>query len=54
MTDHKMGRPTDNPKNNRITIRLDNNTFDILNNYCKEHNINYTDAIRNLIKKLEK
>lgn len=54
MTDRKMGRPTDNPKNNRITIRLDNYTFEILNTYCKENNFNYTDAIRELIRKLDK
>lgn len=54
MTDRKMGRPTDNPKNNRITIRLDNTTFEILNTYCEKKGINYTDAIRALIKKLDK
>ena len=43
-----------NPKNNRITVRLDNETFNKLNNYCEKENINYTDAIRNLIKKLDK
>lgn len=54
MTDRKMGRPTDNPKNNRITIRLDNDTFETLNAYCKQNNVSYTDAIRELIKKLDK
>ena len=35
MADHKMGRPTDNPKNNRITIRLDNKEIGKLNIYKK-------------------
>ena len=54
MDKSKMGRPTNNPKNNRITVRLDNNTFNKLNKYCERENINYTDAIRNLIKTLDK
>ena len=54
MDKSKMGRPTNNPKNNRITVRLYNDTFNKLNNYCERENINYTDAIRNLIKTLDK
>lgn len=54
MNKSKMGRPTDNPKNNRITVRLDNDTFNKLNQFCRKENITYTDAIRKLIKKLDK
>ena len=54
MDKSKMGRPTNNPKNNRITVRLDNDTFNKLNKYCESEKINYTDAIRNLIKTLDK
>ena len=52
--DKKLGRPTDNPKKTRITIRLDDDTFNILENYCKKEGLNYTDVIRKQIKKLDK
>ena len=54
MPDKKMGRPTDSPKNTRITIRLDDNTFKTLKRFCDKERLNYTDAIRELIKKLDK
>ena len=54
MDKSKMGRPTNNPKSNRITVRLDNSTFDKLNKFCKTENLNYTDAITKLIQKLDK
>lgn len=49
-----MGRPTTNPKNNRITIRMDDNTLKILDRYCKQKGITRTDAVRESIKLLEK
>ena len=32
----KMGRPTDNPKDVRITVRLDAESADILKKYCEQ------------------
>lgn len=54
MDKSKKGRPTDNPKSHRITVRLDDDTFNRLNKFCKKENITYTDAIRKLIQKLDK
>lgn len=49
----KMGRPTDNPKEHRITIRLDNECKDILDNYRAKYNTTVVESIRAAIKKLE-
>lgn len=49
-----MGRPTTNPKNNRITIRMDDTTLKILDRYCKQKGITRADAVRESIKLLEK
>ena len=49
-----MGRPTDNPKDTKITIRVDKTTLSILDDYCKKENVSRTEGIRNGIKKLEK
>ena len=54
MSDKKMGRPTDNPKNRRITFRLDDNTFLHLEKYCKKENISKMEAIRRGINLLGK
>ncbi len=50
----KIGRPTDNPKTIRITIRMDKNTFQILDNYCKQENLEHAEAVRRGIRELEK
>ena len=54
----KMGRPpAKNPKSNRITVRLDNETLELLEEYCRDKQIEKTEAlrigIRNLIKTLD-
>ncbi len=49
----KMGRPTDNPKGDRITVRLDKESSTILNEYCSQENIERAEAVRIGIKKLE-
>ena len=49
-----MGRPTDNPKETRITVRLDSESNMILNEYCDEKQISKADAIREAIKGLKK
>lgn len=49
----RTGRPTDNPKNERITVRLDNESSEILNNYCEQKGVERAEAIRCGIKKLK-
>ncbi len=49
----RTGRPTDNPKRERITVRLDGCSSNILNEYCKQEECERAEAIRRGIKKLE-
>lgn len=48
----RTGRPTDNPKNNKITVRLDDEATEILKVYCKQEGIEKGEAARRGIKKL--
>lgn len=48
----RTGRPTDNPKSERITVRLDKESSEILNSYCNQEQIERAEAIRRGIKKL--
>ncbi len=50
----KMGRPTDNPKNHKITVRLDDMSAQIMNRYCQQESIEKGEAVRRGIKELEK
>ncbi len=54
MANKKLGRPTDNPKNIRLAVRMDKDTFEILENYCKKENISKMEGIRRGIRKLDK
>ncbi len=54
MSAKKMGRPTANPKNTKITIRIDDEVREILDNYCKKKCVSRTTAITDGIRKLEK
>ena len=49
----KMGRPTDNPKPYRITVRLDEDSKNTLDEYCNQEQTNQMEAVRRGIKKLE-
>lgn len=49
----KMGRPTDNPKNHKITVRIDDNSKDILDKYCNQEEVSQMEAVRRGIRKLE-
>lgn len=43
----RTGRPkSDNPLNVDVKVRLDRTTSKKLDDYCKEHNITRTEAIR--------
>lgn len=53
MSDKKMGRPTDNPRLNKISIRIGDNSKEILEKYCQQEGVNKTEAINRGIEKLE-
>lgn len=48
----KMGRPTDNPKLNSIHVRLDEESKEILDLYCKQEGLKKNEGIRRGIKML--
>lgn len=49
----KIGRPpSENPKNERITIRLDSADATILKKYCEQNGVDKAEAIRRGIRKL--
>lgn len=49
----KMGRPTNDPKPYRITIRLNEKCIKILEDYCKQENVPRMEAVRRGIEQLE-
>lgn len=49
----RTGRPTDNPKKERITVRLDEKSSRILDSYCKQEIVGRAEAIRRGINRLE-
>lgn len=48
----KIGRPTDNPRPNKLSIRISDTDKKILEDYCERENVNKTEAISRGIKKL--
>ncbi len=53
MTEKKMGRPTTNPKIEKITVRLDNEAKEILDDYCRQEKVSKVEGIRRGVKKLK-
>ena len=49
----RTGRPTDNPKKERITVRLDEESSAILEEYCRQEGCEKAEAIRKGVKKLK-
>ena len=50
----RTGRPkSDNPKEKRITVRLDNEHSQIIEEYCEQEKIDKTEAVRRGIQKLK-
>jgi Ribbon-helix-helix protein, copG family. len=49
----KMGRPTDNPKPIQLNVRLDKETLEVLDSYCKKKSITRVEGAREAIKKLK-
>nr|DAU46329.1 MAG TPA: hypothetical protein [Bacteriophage sp.] len=50
----RTGRPTENPRPNKLSIRISNEDKQILEDYCERENVNRTEAISRGIKKLDK
>lgn len=53
LADKKAGRPTDNPRPYKLSIRISDSSKEILENYCYEFNVNRTEAIERGIRKLK-
>ena len=49
----KSGRPTDNPKPNKLTVRVDDEAIKILDKYCKRNNVSRANGVRKAIKNLK-
>lgn len=49
----RTGRPTENPRPNKLSIRISDEDKQILENYCEKEKVNRTEAISIGIKKLE-
>ena len=49
----KLGRPTDNPKPYKITVRIDEESKKILTEYCLKEKVSQMEAVRRGIKKLD-
>ena len=54
LPDKKMGRPTDEPKPNRIDVRISDDDLQFLDKYCKDNSKTRPEAIRDGIKALRK
>lgn len=54
MSPKTMGRPpSKDPKNDRVTVRLDQETVRVLDSYCAQEGVERADAVRKGIRKLE-
>lgn len=49
----RTGRPTDNPRPNKISIRISDKDKELLEKYCEQEKVNKTEAISRGINKLE-
>ena len=53
LSDTKMGRPTEDPKPNKLTVRVNDETIEILDEYCKQNHVSRADGVRDGIKSLK-
>lgn len=49
----RTGRPTNNPRPNKISIRISDKDKTLLEKYCEQERVNKTEAISRGIHKLE-
>lgn len=52
MSAAKLGRPSDNPRPHKLSIRISDKSKQILENYCESNSVNKTEAIERGIGKL--
>lgn len=52
MSAAKLGRPSDNPRPNKLSIRISDRSKQILEEYCEAHQVNRTEAIERGIGRL--
>ena len=52
-TKKKMGRPTDSPKRHEVSARVDDETLEILDDYCNQNKKNRAQGIRDGIHRLK-
>lgn len=53
MPNKKIGRPTDNPKTTQFSIRFDDETLSILDNYCQSKSLTRPQGVREAVRKLK-
>ena len=53
MPNEKRGRPSDNPRLNKLSIRLNDQSVQTLAEYCEQENVTRTEAIERAIGKLK-
>lgn len=53
MSDKKIGRPTEDPKTIKLTVRVNSETNDKLEKYCIKKGISKADGVRKAINNLE-
>lgn len=49
----RMGRPTDSPKTTQFSVRFDDETLQILDDYCKRKKCSRPQGVRIAVKKLK-
>lgn len=49
----RTGRPTDNPRPHKLSIRLNDESLSTLNEYCEQEKVNKTEAIERAVEKLK-
>lgn len=48
----RTGRPTENPKPHKITVRLDDEAKAVMDEYCQQEQVEKGEAVRRGLKKL--
>lgn len=48
----KMGRPTDCKKGTQFSVRFDDQTLNILDDYCRENSLTRPQGVREAVRKL--
>lgn len=49
----KMGRPTDNPKTAQFSVRFDETTLEILDDFCRKNGMTRPQGVREAVRKLK-